>query len=530
MNRAAKTQKTQVIILGGGITGLAAALFLRQQGVAFILLEKHSGTSIYPRSRTIDSRTMELFRGLGLSDQLREAGKALAPAWGIIRGKNMVEALQHPPGEPPLTPDQLMEAQQEMKLMAAQSPESVCRCTQDISEAVMEEFARKQGSDLRFHHELLTFEQDEESVQVWVKNRATGEDYAITATYMIAADGANSGVRQALNIPASGNFSGTDLLNIYFEADLTPWIKGHEFSQLLIDAADITGFLLTINNSDRWAFHLRYYPENGETAANYPTEKLVAILHRVLGIGELHLTILKVLPWKLTVSVAGRMRDHRIFLAGDAAHAMTPYAGKGANTGIQDVQNLAWKIAAVLQQHAGDSLLDTYNAERQPVDAFYATLSGKLANRNGLINDELMITRWKDLMGLPNFVYVSSAVKSSAGGPVVYFTGQPGTRIPHIWLDEARTISSLDWIKGHWVLVANQRGDWRAACELVEQQLRLPVRLVILDNKNVSERWKELTGTADGEALLIRPDDFAAAKVHPGELLQLMKFILSIVI
>jgi len=518
-------ERTQVVILGGGITGLAATLYLTQQGIDFILIEKHKNTSIYPRARTIDVRTMELFRGLGLHEDLREGGKLLAPAWGIIRGNNLMEALRNPVGK--ITPRQLMEAQKELKSFAGESPETVCRCTQDISEAILHNTAKEQGADLRLGHQMLLFRQHENEVELLVENRVTGEQYKITADYMIAADGANSTVRKQLDIPVSGNGSWTDLLNIYFEADLELLVKGREFSQFLIDTPEITGFLLTINNKDKWAFHLRFYPENGETPADYPDEKLIAILRHILGIQDLKISILKVLPWQLTVIIASQMRINRIFLAGDAAHTMTPYAGKGANAGIQDVQNLAWKLAAVLKQGAGDTLLDTYHAERQQVGAYYARLSGELADKNGLINQVLMVTKAKDLMGLPDYGYKSTAVKRETNLPFTYFIGEPGTRIPHLWLNESHTSSSLDWVRGQFVLVANRSEGWQDECDKLKQQLSIHIQLIIVNDKNILKKWKKLTHTMHHEALLIRPDDFVAAKLTPGNLQEVMRSILS---
>lgn len=523
-----KIKKTQVIIIGGGITGIAAALYLAQQGVDFILIEKHKGTSVYPRARTVDVRTMELFRGLGLNKDLREGGKALAPAWGILHGTNLLETLQDPVSiAKKITPQQLIAAQNEMKELAEKSPESLCRCTQDISEAIMYEAALKQDADLCFYHQMLSFEQDEKEVKVSVQNRNTGEKYMITADYMIAADGANSIVRNQLSIPVSGNGPGTNLLNIYFEADLESFVKGREFSQFLVETTEITGFLLTINNKNKWAFHLRFYPENGESIAGYPEEKLIMILRQILGIPDLKISILTVMPWKLTVNIASRLHAGRIFLAGDAGHTMTPYAGKGANTGIQDVQNLAWKLSIVLKKYAGETLLDTYNTERQPVGAYYATLSGELANRNGLINDALMVTKGKDLMGVPNYGYDSSAVLRKPNLPFTYFTGEPGTRVPHLWLDEAQTVSSLDWIKGQFVLIAYTGSGWQAECNAVLQELDINIRLVVLDDENILKKWTGLTDTTGGEALLIRPDDFVAAKLTAGGLLGVLQSILS---
>ncbi|RFM32531.1 FAD-dependent oxidoreductase [Chitinophaga silvisoli] len=491
-----KQDSTQVIIVGGGITGLTAALYLGQQGVSFILIEKHRGTSIHPRARTIDTRTMELYRGLGLSEALREGGKALAPAWGILRGTNLVETLATTQSDV-IGKANFPKTFAAMKALAEKSPESVCRCTQDISEAIIYARAVQHGLDLRFNHELQAFQQDTDRVEVLVKNRETEEVYAIHAQYMIAADGANSFVRKQLDIPCTGHGAWMDLLNIYFEADLGALVKGREFSQFLVDTPEITGFLLAINNTDRWTFHL-----------HRPKEQAIEeILRKVIGIPDLKVTVLSTLPWQLTVRIAAQLRVNRIFIAGDAAHTMTPYAGKGASAGVQDVHNLAWKLAAVLRHQAGDALLDTYQTERQPVGAFYANLSGEMAGRNGLIDESKLLQYGEKLLGLPDYGYQSTAVVRPSDAAFNFFKGEPGTCIPHMWLDEARTQSTLDWIKGQFVLVANGHFEyWDSACKMAPG-----VRLVRLP---ANEEWMSLTQTTPTDALLIRPDDFVAARLN----------------
>lgn len=330
-----------------------------------------------------------------------------------------------------------------------------------------------------------------------------------------------------MNVPTSGNISGKDLLNIYFEADLEQLVKGQEFSQFLIDQPDVTGFLLTINNKDKWAFHLRYYPERSETLADYPEERIVAVLHRILGIPDLKVKLLKVLPWQLTVRIADEMRIGRVFLAGDAAHTMTPYAGKGANAGIQDVQNLAWKLAAVIDHKAGDDLLSTYHMERQPVGAYYATVSGELAQENGLINDALMITKGKDLLGVPNYGYRSSALIRESSSPFTYFIGEPGTRVPHLWLDDKQKSSTLDWIRGSFTLIAAEENEWLLEINEVKEMTGIEIKLIVLSEEEIFTEWLDLTRTTPDEALLVRPDDFVAARLMPGQLLAAMVTILS---
>lgn len=122
----------------------------------------------------------------------------------------------------------------------------------------------------------------------------------------------------------------------------------------------------------------------------------------------------------------------RVFLASDAAHTMTPYAGKGANSGIQDAQNLAWKLAAVLNYNSGDVLLDTYDAEHTPVGTFYVNLSGEIADTKGLVNDTLLITKAKILIGLPIYTYPSGPENFAIYLSTDKFNGKPGTRMSHL--------------------------------------------------------------------------------------------------
>lgn len=518
MKTATKNYTTSVVVVGGGITGLAAALFLEQQGIDYILIERHPGTSIHPRARTIDIRTMELFRGLGLSDDLREGGKSLAPAWGIIRGNSLIEALETTDSKiiGKITfPSQL----KEMKELALKSPETGCRCTQDISEKIIHKKLTSNNADIRFYHQMISFKQEPNSVQVLAENRETSELYTIDAKYMIAADGANSSVRKELNIPVYGSRSWTDLLNIYFEADLSSFVKGREFSQLLIQTPEITGFLLAINNKDRWAFHLRYYPENGDNPNEFTPEKILPILHKILGLSDLNIKILSILPWQLTVKIAEQLRVGNIFIAGDAAHTMTPYAGKGANCGIQDVQNLIWKLALVLRNKACDALLDTYNTERQPIGAFYASLSGELADQNGLVNEPLLMEKGNALLGLPDFRYISQAVISTVKDSIGFFNGDPGTRIPHLWIDDQQKRSTLDWIKGNFVLVVNRNIEyWKRACEDIQETLGISIALHALPSAKLLEKWLSITNSNHHEAILIRPDDFVAARISDNGL------------
>lgn len=510
-----------VLVLGGGITGLSAALFLLQHGIKPLLIERHRGTSIHPRSRGFDIRTMELFRELGLGSALREAGKALGPSWGVLRGTNLADTLQPivPRTDGKITfPSQL----KGLEKLAALSPESGARCTQDIAEPLLKAAAIERGGDLRFYTELVSFTQDDQQVTALVRDRETGQTSTITADYMIAADGARSTVREQLQAPVTGPGVIADFLNIYFEADMAALVKGREFSLCIIDTPGLTGFVTSINNSNKWVYQLRYFPEKNEQPEDYTDARLIALLKTVLGFPELPVRIISVLPWQMTVRVANEMQYGRIFLAGDAAHVMTPYGGKGANTGIQDVHNLAWKLAAVLRKHATGALLATYTKERQPVGLFNSLRSATMADEMGILKEKEIMENVKSLIGIPDYQYRSAAILNGYTPEVqpeeITLSGLPGTRVPHLWLDEGRTISTLDLAKEGFVLITvGKKEAWSDVAKTVAADREILTVHVFEEADAITRQWQEITHMQAGDVLLVRPDGFVAWRFAAGQ-------------
>lgn len=553
--------RVPVIIAGGGITGLTAALFLVKYGITPLLVERHRSTSIHPRSRGFDVRTMELYRELQLSEPIREAGKALSGAWGIHTSPSMAAALRKKKprkGKAITSPIQI----KGLESLMAQTPEPGARCTQDLCEPVLVAAAMDRGADIRFYHELVSFSQNDDHVVAIVKNRETGEEQTIIANYMIAADGAKSKVRDALKAATTGKGALGDLLNIYFEADLADFVRGLEFSLIRIRQAETTGLLASINNSDRWVFHLSYDPVKGERPEDFTEERVVAILKKVIGLPEVAIRVISILPWQPTVKVVNEMQYGRIFLAGDAAHVMTPYGGKGANSGVQDVHNLSWKIAAVIHDKASPALLRTYSIERQPVGLHYATLSGEMADKKGLLGkipynkirafllvkmvsllglDKLLpntaMLQLGMLFGLPEYTYSSSAVMSNGLRARRYndndtrprgytktgaFNGKPGTRAPHIQVEyRHKNISTLDLLGKDFVLFTGiNNAEWQKAAADAGCKMKIPIPVYSIGETGdlyfAARSVKDVFGISDAGAILVRPDGFVAWRCVKG--------------
>ncbi|WPU94076.1 FAD-dependent monooxygenase [Mucilaginibacter sabulilitoris] len=534
-------KKVPVLIVGGGISGLTAALFLLKHGVTPLLVERHRSTSIHPRARGFDVRSMELYRELGLSEPIRKAGEALAPGWGILTGVSLAIALKNKKprkGEAVSSPSEMKGLGQLKKL----SPEMAARCTQDLSEPILLQAAEERGAETCFHTQLLSFTQNEDGVTAILRNRDTGEQQTIQADYMIAADGANSSIREVLKAETTGPGALGNLLNIYFEADLTDFVRGREFSLLRIDDAGIKGLLASINNSDRWVFHLHYDVTKGERPEDFTHERVITILQKVIGLPQISIRIVSILPWQPTVKVVTEMQHGRIFLAGDAAHVMTPYGGKGANTGVQDIHNLAWKLAAVIQGKANPALLHTYSTERQPIGRYNAEQSGKMTNEYGLIKrmnftflgsfltvmlisylrlqklfPKTPVSLLGNLLGLPVYRYSSPAITDGDSSTKGYIkvdalTAQPGTRFPHLWImHKEEKISTLDLLgKGFVLFTGIDNIYWKQAVMAVNKELDITL-YSIGDNADLIYTDKPIQDTlqiADTGAVLVRPDGF----------------------
>jgi putative polyketide hydroxylase len=512
-------ENVPVLIVGGGIVGLSASLFLSHHGVRSLLIERHAGTSIHPRARGVNGRTMELYREVGLEDAIRECGKALQPAVGLFQGATLVEVLE---GQGPEQRQQMMAAFQRMTSSEEISPTTGSRGTQDLIEPILLSAVRERGGEVRFSTELVSFEQDEMGVTATLYDRVGGVRSSIRADYMVAADGANSRVLRALDIPCSRGGAEGYLLNVLFHADLEEFVRGREFSICKIERPEVTGLLVSINNSDRWTFHIVYDPNKGETPEDFPPARCKDLIGRALGLPDVEIEIKSMLPWVSTMRVAETFQRGRVFLAGDAAHQMPPWGGQGANTGIPDAHNLAWKLAAVLKGEAHPTLLDTYTVERQPVGRVAAESSAARSDEQGLLSFKRLTAsltgNYAQILGGYGYKYISQAIiaEEHADPQNIDLNGQPGTRVPHMWVEyQGERLSTVDLAVRCFVLLAGPAGGaWcDAACRVAERMgVKLKAYRVAPDGdvRDADAQWSSKAGIQGDGALLVRPDGFVA--------------------
>ncbi|MFE0646977.1 FAD-dependent oxidoreductase [Streptomyces sp. NPDC059534] len=513
--------RTPVLIVGGSLVGLSTSLFLGRLGVPHTLVERHSGTSIHPRGRGNNVRTMELFRGAGVTRSIQEAASVLARNNGILQTPSLVGDV----GE------WLFKEIDPGGGLARFSPAGWCLCSQNDLEPVLLRHAGELGGDLRFATELMSFEQDAEGVTAQVKSRDSGEHTTIRADYLVAADGPRSPVRERLGIGQSGQGDLFHNVSVTFVSrGLADVVGDRRFIVGYLTNPEADGALLPVDNRERWVFHAPWHPEHGETLEEFTDERCREHIRRAVGVPDLDVEITGRAPWHAAQRIAERYADGRVFLVGDSAHEMPPTGAFGSNTGIQDAHNLAWKLAAVLGGWAGPDLLASYDAERRPVaEVTSARASARSAEhshpgyvpapgsgspkggKGGILNEVL------------GYRYPQGAVLGAdPTQPVVSdglrLTGEPGSRAPHMWLNRAGTeVSTLDLYERSLVLLSSEdgAGGWHAAATRLGHELSVPLDSYRIGDGPDAELspasdtdWAEAHGvTADG-AVLVRPDGF----------------------
>jgi putative polyketide hydroxylase len=529
-------ERTPVLIVGGGLVGLSAALFLQYHGVGFVLVERRDRASVLPRSRGVHTRTVEMFRQVGIEDRIQQASASVLKmgAFGGARiGKSLLAAEALDIGETTAGRGPGTAIGPRMTGAMDASPSRFCFFPQVLLEPLLADIAREGGADLRFGVELTEFSQDDEAVSATVTDVATGRPSVITADYLIAADGGGSQVRQALGVGAWTLPPTQHYLNLFFRADLTDLVAGRTFSQCEIANEVVRGVMLSKNNTDEWSFHLEYDPACA-SVDDYQDQRCAELIRAAIGGPDLPVDLLARSAWDTAVHVADDYRRGRVFLAGDAAHQHAPWGGFGANTGIADVHNLAWKLAGVLAGHAGPALLDTYQPERRPravLAAEQARLRTDFLARYGVrtaenaqdiagqLNTGVVMTRYR---------YRSRAVMpGQADGDqadaawVGQLAGQAGTRLPHVWLGgDGRPVSTLDLSgPGFTLLVSADVAGWRSAAEAVRTGTGLDIAVHEIGTAGLADpdgNWLEQAALPAGGALLVRPDQHVAARSDQG--------------
>ena len=463
----------QVIICGAGPIGMALALDLADKGVPTILLESTDGKIETPKLGLVSIRTMEIFRRLNLAGFVRDTGFrpdcALSMVYCTSVAGHFLGRIPYPSLEDePFIPE---------------SPETKWRCSQIFLNPLLQ--SRVEANpliDLRLSTKMESFEDRGTHVEVSVscadKSRET-----LSALYFIGCDGAGSRVRRDLGIDAQGENELDYSVAIFFrsKALARDHAMGDAERYFVLDEHGWWGSISAMDGYELWRLTV---PGTKETAPGI-VANAHELVRRALGSEKMKFEILSSLPWRRSQLIADRFSSGRIFMAGDSVHTMSPTGGLGMNTGMGDVDNLGWKLAAVLAGWGGAALLETYGAERRPIAIRNSEASThnyfqlkSVKNCAGIFDDgaegdkvrarvgeeitSATETEWEMLGVHLGYRYDDSSIVVADGTPAdedhwrwYKPTARPGHRAPHAWISGGPRdgISTLDLFGREFVLL-----------------------------------------------------------------------------
>jgi 2-polyprenyl-6-methoxyphenol hydroxylase-like FAD-dependent oxidoreductase len=508
-----ETESASVLVVGGGLVGLSAAVFLSWRGVPALVVERHTASSPHPRAVGYSPRTMELLRAVGLGSRVPQV-----PAGSQLRRARVQSLAGQWFEESSWTP------QSSDGPKIEHSPCTGASIAQDRLEPLLRDKAVELGADIRFGTELLSWHQDGDGVLA-VLRTGDGVEHRVRSDYLIAADGHRSPIRETLGIGREGRGHLSTSRSVLFKAPLEEYLQSG-VRQFEIDQPGLQGFVTTYGDG-RWVLMFADDQERDQ-------DTLRTMVLQAIGRTDLEIELLTTGRWELSALVADRFAAGRVFLAGDAAHTLPPSrGGYGANTGIDDVHNLAWKLSSVLSGESTPELLDTYDAERRPIAwlrhqqifarADYRRHAGASAADIPIIDDDAMEF---------GQLYRSAAVLTAgdelppAARPEQW-AGQPGTRAPHLWLTrDGERLSTLDLFQRGWVLLA-ENDHWSAAARQATERTGITVDYQRIGGRlqpHEPEEFLRAFGLSHDGATLVRPDGYIAWRsrdlpIQPAETL-----------
>jgi 2-polyprenyl-6-methoxyphenol hydroxylase-like FAD-dependent oxidoreductase len=448
---------SEVLIVGAGPTGLTLAIDLGKRGVRCTLIEQKARPAFLPKMERINARTMEIYRRMGLAQQIRAAGlRADCPMDVYIVLALNEPALLHLP-YPSV-------AQAQAETRATNDGSLPLEPYQLISQYTLEPLLKTIAETIpavtiRFGCEFLSLQQDSDGVTARVC-ASDGGTQDLRAAYLVGCDGGTSPVRKELSIELSGEGNLLGLRQALYHCEelfeRLPLGNGPGKGRHYHVADDKATQLIMQDSTKHWTLH-SIVETGAEMDRQFENTVGVAVQYKRLSCD----------PWRQNLLLADRYGNGRVFLAGDAVHLVIPTGGLGMNSGIGDAIDLSWKLAATLRGWGGPQLLEAYEIERRQVGEHnvgasrYATLGRRKWRsmwRPGIRDDTpagaairhnlsavagIEQRKSNEMIGAElGYRYVDSPIICNIpGGPEHLFreyqpTTWPGARLPHIWLDD----------------------------------------------------------------------------------------------
>jgi 3-(3-hydroxy-phenyl)propionate hydroxylase len=505
-----------VLIVGAGPVGMTVASLLSAYGVSVLVVERRAGTSDDPKAISLDDESLRTYQLAGIADEVM---KVIVPGTGTVYYDSNNVELFHGRAAVPLRMGY------PFKNPFAQP---------DLEKTLRYALDRNKRVELWFDAEFIDLDQDDTGVTARVDVQGRVRD--VRASFVLGADGGRSSVRTALGISMTGRSHDETWLVI----DTTGDIRTERYGMHHGDPGRPHVIVPGLHGRCRYEFAL----EAGECeAGEAPSFELIQRLlspYRTIDASQIE----RAVAYKFHGLSADRWRHGRVFLLGDAAHMMPPFAGQGLNSGIRDAVNLAWKIATAVRMPVGENFLASYERERKPnaeavirsserlgrvvmthnrrLAAFRdRTLRAALSTNDGRAFFEEM--RWRPVAVYRDGLVVPSAVHPLTGAQI----GQPLV----FWFEEHRQVLLDELLLDGWSVVGvNVAPDqWaivrRTFAFLAPALVAVPLDDTVRDAPedvrtaiDLDTRLYAELESARGCFVLLRPDRYVAAVAQTSEL------------
>ncbi|CAG8381778.1 unnamed protein product [Penicillium salamii] len=361
-------EEAPILIIGGGPSGLLLAFMLDKLGVGSLIVERYATRLAAPKAHALSPRSLEICRQFGLDvNEIRTIGTTRKDAYWV----NFITSLA---GEHiGKLPYERMDSG-----VLDHTPTMIHNIPQPaFEELIAKKISKSKSVQICKAHTFVSLEQFDGHIITKIEDRTTKQTYKVKSRHVIACDGAKSSVRKFLGIESEGESSYETMMTIHFNADLRPVIKDRVGMLHWVVDPLVSGFIIGYELSGNQVLICNF------DSVKWPVEswnedRCRKVVDAAIG-AKIDYDILSFRPWILSRKVARSYRESGVFLAGDAAHSFPPTGGLGLNSGLGDVHNLAYKLAAVHHGWAMDSMLDTYDSERRQV----ALVNSQQSVKNG---------------------------------------------------------------------------------------------------------------------------------------------------